>query len=177
MLPLSFICVLSWIFSFYFSLFLYLHTLPFDWLIDWLIERERERGGGGFDPINHFKPATVLYMSHRRTWISISIWTKLFAYVVWCERFVLLTLGGNVDSHCLNILFIQDIKNGMSLLLYRYIHDKPYKTWMLLTCVRHSTTSTIYLLYFFLSFFLFFYKFRKRHNFDFVSFKKRNLYL
>ena len=61
-----------------------------------------------WDYINQFNPATFLCLSQTRTWISNGIGHGLF-YVQWLRWKVIVCLvdiGGTVDHHCLNYVFI-----------------------------------------------------------------------
>jgi hypothetical protein len=63
--------------------------------------------GDDWEPIYQFIPATYLCLSQARIWISIVICCGLFVVfweLRWEIRFV--DIGGIVDHHCLNFLFI-----------------------------------------------------------------------
>ena len=62
-----------------------------------------------WDPINRFNPATFLCMSHVSTRISNVIcmsWTFVFTELRLKVIVRFLVIGGIVDHHCLNFLFI-----------------------------------------------------------------------
>ena len=100
--------MLSWIFVivcgnfecvFYFY-FLFIYVL--------LLEIQLSRGEG-WDPINRFNPATSLCLSQARTWISnIMLLSLIFVFneLRWEVIVCFVDIGGIVDHHCLNFLFI-----------------------------------------------------------------------
>jgi hypothetical protein len=65
------------------------------------------------DPFERFNPATLLSLSQARTWIS-NVMSWSFYIFSDLRREVIVDIGGIVDLHCLNSLFITlQLKNLM----------------------------------------------------------------
>ena len=87
--------------GFFLSFLLYLYCC-------WEIKLSR---GGGLGPIKMLNPTTLLYLSLERVWIFNVTCHGLF-HVQWfevrgdCTFVCFVDIGGIVDHHCLNFLFI-----------------------------------------------------------------------
>jgi len=67
--------------------------------------------GEVWDPINLFNPATLLYLSKSKLGFPMSYVGVLIVFIElrWKISVPFVDIGGIVDHHCLNFLFIMDI--------------------------------------------------------------------
>ena len=70
-----------------------------------VVGRWNYKGGGGWDPIDRFNPATVLYLSQTRTWIYYIFYVQSFEMKGDCFVHICCI----ADYHCLSFLYISKI--------------------------------------------------------------------